>query len=105
MPKKTAEDLGQGADSGWAASPLERRQQLAPMPPDEAEAFEWVLGKLAELDPDGDVRDLVEDGIDEAWFLVDDDGMLHVNPDAPGAAEHESADEKEPEPWQNPDPA
>lgn len=95
MPKQV-DGLGQGSDTGWATSPLTLRQQLDPMPPDEAEALDWVLGKLHELDQDADTRDLLEDGLDEGWFTVDGQGMLRVNPEAPGADVHPGEDDMEP---------
>lgn len=82
---KPKEDYGQDGGSGWTVSPLATRQQLSPMPADEDEAFHYALQKLSELDPEADVRELVEEGIDAQWFIVDEQGMLHVNPEAPDA--------------------
>lgn len=90
---KKPDGLDQGGDTGWALSPLAARQQLDPMPPDESEACDWVLKRLSELDPDADVRELIEDGLDEGWFLVDERGLLRVNPDAPGAMDDEEPSE------------
>lgn len=102
MPSKTPDGLGQGGDTGWAYSPFATRQQLDPMPPDEMEAYEWVLKKLSEHDPEAEMRDLIEDGLDEQWFIVDERGMLHVNPDAPGADDHPGKDDRPPPQYQPP---
>lgn len=101
MPKQ--DGLGQGGDTGWATSPLTLRQQLSPMPPAEAEAFDWVMKKLSEHDPEADVRDLIEDGLDEGWFLVDEQGMLQVNPAAPDAKRHPGPDDKPPPQYEGSD--
>lgn len=103
MAKPKADGLGQGAETGWSMSALASRQALEPMPPDELEAFDWALARLAEHDPDADTRDLVEDGIDEGWFLVDERGLLRVNPDAPGADEHPGPEDAPPPQYEPPE--
>lgn len=103
MSAKPPDGLGQGAETGWATSPLALRQAHEPMPPDEAEALDWVLKKLSELDPEADIRELIIDGCDEGWFLIDEDGMLRVNPEAPAADSHPGEDDRPPPQYEAPD--
>lgn len=83
MPKPAKDGLGQGAYTDFSASPLARRRQLDPMPPAEAEAFDWVIRKLGEEEPEADLRELVEGGFDQGWFELGESGELRVSKEAP----------------------
>lgn len=78
--------LGQGGMTDHAPSPYEARRQLDPMGAEEAEAFDWVIKRLAGEDPEADFRALCDDGLDQGWFVLGDEGELRVNPEPPEGA-------------------
>lgn len=82
MPRRR-DDSGQSAIPDGSPSPWEIRRQLDPMGGEEMEAFEWALRRLAEEHEDLSFSGLCDQGVDEGWFLIRDDGALAVDPDAP----------------------